>query len=391
MVEHFDQLPQIEALSQKDCVSFTSTCTEAQKAFHGLVKRVKLRNLTQFLLFACRRWSFLQTLAVCKIAPQLLGSVTQSNSPQLKAVRLVHMNITPSSVLQLNTSWRDLRSLRLTNTNVQMAWLLSVTWPRLEVLWLHHGSSVSEELPPESATSHMPRLRELSLMWNQMSNALLLRLARCWPLLQYLNLNSCMIDTWGPDALTGQVGTYNWAGLRMRHLSINCALSPTRISAFTRKSWPDLTSLSLRTNVSNLIDPHFHLLGLHQLQHVDLMDNELGDGACFSLQSAQWPLRTLLLCHTKITSAGVRFLAMGQWPTMQNFALSSNEAGNAYVSELINAGWPLLEELDLSGNHIDRNDIACVFRGQWPHLRVLNVTRNLCRNAPCAIFRKASG
>ncbi len=381
--------PQIlAALSLKDCICFGSTCREARKAFHGVVRGIRLGTSTQFWLFACSEWSSLKTLAVCNIAPRLLGSLTRSNLPQLGAVRLVHMHLTPSSVLQLNTSWRDLTSLRLTNTNVQMAWLLSVTWPRLQVLWLHHSDSFSEELPTEHVTSRMPQLRELSLVLNQINAADLPKLAQYWPLLQKMNMNHCKGCPLNPQLQASQVGTYSWTELQ--HLSVNDVELGTEsiyISALARNVWPDLKSLSLSANwltyqqIALLCQGH-----LHKLEHLDLRWSELTNAACASLQSTKWPLQTLLLDYTNITSAGVRLLATGKWPKMQWFGLARNENCNAYVSELVKAHWPLLEKLDLSGNDINDNDIARISSGQWPQLRLLNLEDNCCKNAPSTIL-----
>lgn len=190
-----------------------------------------------------------------------------------------------------------------------------------------------------------------------------------WPLMKHLKVSGCGLVP-APGQLL-HVTKVKWSQLQSVDLQEN-RLRIEGVRALVQAAWHNVTAINL-DGCSRLTDEHFACLCTctWPLKSLSLCRTCLSTSALAHLSNGDWPnLKKLDLCHSEhpLPVAAVVELVKGRWPLLEWLCLCGNFCDAYVVRELIQADWPLLKTLQLACNAFPPESAADVIRGNWPLL-----------------------
>ena len=219
----------------------------------------------------------------------------------------------------------------------------------------------------ELVAANWPALTSLSCLEMLVDMGILSLFSQArWPRLAFLNLINVRL----PSIQEGEA--------QIQHLSdfsktLSQVVDPEPISSSSSATfdWSSIITLHL---IYQQIDTQMVTKLLHTGVNRDeiLVINcvQLDAAVILQLTQSECPrLRALVLCHSRLGSVAISYLAQGKWPLLK---LTGNELEDTALDELIKGEWPLLMDMKLTV----RSSFGKVFT-QWLGLSSASVQEAL--------------
>jgi len=341
------------------------------------------------------KWSWPQLkllyLSGNEINDKGLEILSRGNWPLLETLTLSKTNITEVGVETLvnQAKWLELKHLDLSENEVNdrgFEVLSQGNWTLLEVLNLKATNMTAVGVEVIVHRAKWPQLIHLNLSQNEIDDDAIEELAQAnWPLLEKLDLSYTKITK--RKYLSFVLNT-KWPSLEEIRMD---SVGEFARRALLQKNWPLLEELNLRYGeiTQNEIELIVNRCSWPRLMHLNLSYNNILDGGIEVLSRGNWPkLQTLDLRKTNMTAVGVKMIInQANWPWLKSLSLSENEIGDEGVKVLAQGDWPGLENLNLRGiNMTAVGVITITVQGKWPKLKDFNLSDNEINDDAIKVF-----